>query len=355
MLDLISRRSLLCGMTASLTVAACARGQSEAQSVELAPGWVSGPDLPIRLQEIYPAVLDETIYVVGGLSPDEPPGPIGISDRVFALAPGATRWSERARLPIATHHPNVIAIGGRLYAVGGFNASQGSGWSMTRAVQIYDPQRNRWNRGPDMPLPFGETVMGLINGQLHVVTGRRPSGARNRDWSDHADTNAHILLDPATGHWSSAMPAPTARNSATSAVLDDRLHVIGGRTVSGGNTNAHEVYDPADNRWTRLAPLPQPSAGPLGAGGLAAAVLDGTIYVFGGEWFDSAGGGVYAQVWAYDSDADQWDEIGFMPTPRHGLGAVVSNGRIYTIAGASRAGGNQTRSSVEIFTPGSSS
>jgi N-acetylneuraminic acid mutarotase len=300
----VSRRAVLTGLSASIAATACSEARTGFQATDLGAGWQSGPDLPIRVQEIYPAALDGIIYVAGGLSPDEEPGPIGISDRLFALNTETGQWRERARLPIATHHPNLIAIGDRIWSIGGFNAREGGGWTMSRTVRTYDPERDRWESGPDMPYPFAETTMGVINGRLHVVTGRRPSAARNRDWTDHADTNAHIVLDPATGNWTGAAPAPTARNSAAAVVLNDRLHVIGGRTVSGGNTLVHEIFDASANRWTKLAPLPVPSEGPHGAGGLASAVIGEAIYVFGGEWFDNAGGGVYTQVWAYDSAGD---------------------------------------------------
>ncbi|MFP4519928.1 MAG: Kelch repeat-containing protein [Oceanicaulis sp.] len=346
---MFSRRAVLTGAGASLMLSACARGQSGGEA--LAPGWTAGPDLPIRVQEIYPAVLNGSIYVGGGLSPDAGSGPIGISDRVFALTPGAARWRERARLPLAVHHPNLVALEGYLYAVGGFTAENGGAWSMSRAVRVYDESRNRWSAGPDMPHPFAETVAAELDGRLHVVTGRRPAGGANRRWSDHADTNAHIVLDPAAGAWFTAPPAPTARNSAAGAALAGRLHVVGGRTVTGGNTPVHEIYDPSGERWTSAAPLPEPVAGPRGAGGLAAAVLGDALYVFGGEWFDNAGGGVYRQVWVFDTVEDRWREAGAMPTPRHGLGAVTLGDAIYTIAGAAQAGGDETRAAVEVFRP----
>jgi N-acetylneuraminic acid mutarotase len=350
----LSRRQALTGAGASLALAACARGQDgsgPAAGTALAPGWAAGPALPIRVQEIYPAALGETVYVAGGLSPDEGSGPIGLSDRMFALEPGATRWRERAPLTLPTHHPNLVALEGELYAIGGFTAANGGGWTMSAAVRVYNPERNRWTGGPNMAAPYAETVAGVIDDRIHVVTGRRPAGQANADWGDHADTNAHIVLDAASGNWSTAAPAPSARNSAAGAVIDGQLHVIGGRTVTGGNTAAHEVYDPARDAWERAAPLPEPVSGPRGAGGLAAAALDGRIYVFGGEWFDNSGGGVYAQVWAYDPASDAWTLAGAMPTPRHGLGAVTANGAIWTIAGAARAGGNATSAAVEVFTP----
>ena len=107
---MLSRREALTGLGASLTVAACARGQDTglpAPGAELAPDWTAGPALPIRVQEIYPTVLNDVLYLAGGLSPDEGDGQIGISDRVFALEPGARRWRERARLPVPIHHPNL--------------------------------------------------------------------------------------------------------------------------------------------------------------------------------------------------------------------------------------------------------
>ena len=351
---ILSRREALTGIGASLTAAACARGQDgdgPTPGAALAPGWTAGPALPIRVQEIYPAVLNGVMYVAGGLSPDAGDGGIGISDRVFALEPGARRWRARARLPAPVHHPNLVGLEREVYAIGGFTAGNGGAWTMSSAVRVYNPSRDRWSRGPDLPAPYAETVCAAINDRIHVVTGRRPAGSSNSEWPHHADTNAHIVLDAASGNWTTAAPAPTARNSAAGAVVEGRLHVIGGRTVSGGNTAVHEVYDPGGDRWETAAPLPEPETGPRGAGGLAAAVLNREIFVFGGEWFDSTGGGVYAQVWTYDRQADAWREVTRMPTPRHGLGAVTLDNRIWTIGGAARAGGNETRAAVEVFAP----
>ncbi|MEO1037989.1 MAG: kelch repeat-containing protein [Pseudomonadota bacterium] len=348
----LTRRQALTGIAATGFAAACAPAQDAAPSpADLMPGWRSAPDLPIRVQEIYPAVHDGALFVAGGLSPDIGGGRIGLSDRVFSLLPGATRWRELPRLPVATHHPNCVSFGGAVFAIGGFTARQGGAWSMSDQVRVFDFERNQWRAGPDLPTPYAETVAAAVGVNLHLVTGRRPAGMTNANWSDHADSNAHLVLEPGTSVWRTRAPAPTARNSAAGAVLGGRLHVIGGRTVSGGNSDAHEVYDAERDGWDRLAPLPQPEAGPRGAGGLAAAELGGRLYAFGGEWFDNSGGGVYAQVWAYDPVADAWQEIGRMPTPRHGLGAVTLQGAIYTIGGAAAAGGNLTSAAVEVLEP----
>ena len=135
-------------------------------------------------------------------------GRIGISDRVFSLAPGADRWREQARLPVPLHHPNLVGLEGLVYAVGGFTAQTGGMWAMSNGVRVFDPGRNQWRNGPAMAEPYAETVCVALNGRLHVVTGRRPAGLTNKAWSDHADTNAHIVMDPAAQTWSVAAPAP---------------------------------------------------------------------------------------------------------------------------------------------------
>lgn len=346
---MVSRREMLTGLGAS-ALALSLSERSAAQSASTG-AWGTGPDLPLRVQEIYPAMLDGVIYLAGGLSPDVDRGRIGVSDRVFSLSPGAGRWQERPRLPVPLHHPNLVALEGLVYAVGGFTAQTGGMWAMSEGVRVFDPQRNSWRTGPAMPQPYAETVASVLNGRLHVVTGRRPAGLSNKAWSDHADTNAHIVLDPAAQVWTTAAPAPTARNSAAGAELNGRLHVVGGRTVSGGNTPVHEAYDPQSDQWETRAPLPEPEAGPRGAGGLACASLNGALYAFGGEWFDNSGGGVYAQVWRYDPQSDSWTEMARMPTPRHGLGAVTVGDRIATLAGAAQPSGVQTSARLEWFTP----
>ncbi|WP_440959503.1 Kelch repeat-containing protein [Oceanicaulis sp. LC35] len=346
---MLSRRETFTGIGAgALALTLAGRGMAQESPEAL---WRDGPDLPMRVQEIYPAVLDDVIYVAGGLSPDVGGGRIGVSDRVFSLAPDAVSWRERPRLPVPLHHPNLVGLEGLVYAVGGFTAQTGGLWAMSEGVRVFDPDRNRWRNGPAMPQPYAETVAVAINGRLHVVTGRRPAGLSNKAWGDHADTNAHIVLDPAAQVWTTAAPAPTARNSAAGAELNGRLHVVGGRTVSGGNTPAHEAYDPQSDSWEVRAPLPQPEAGPRGAGGLACASVEGALYVFGGEWFDNSGGGVYAQVWRYDPQSDSWSDMGRMPTPRHGLGAVTVRNVIATIAGAAQPSGNQTTAKLDWFTP----
>ena len=50
----------------------------------------------------------------------------------------------------------------------------------------------------------------------------------------------------------------TARSEITSAVLDNKVYVIGGFENGRSPTPEAEVYDPIANKWTVVAPLQQP-------------------------------------------------------------------------------------------------
>ena len=89
-----------------------------------------------------------------------------------------------------------------------------------------------------------------------------------------------------------------------------------------------------------------------GAGGNAAGVIDGDLYVFGGEYFEPRPGGVKSAVWRYSPSRDAWDQVSEMQTPRHGLGGVTMGEAIHLVAGATRPSGNGTSDIVETVRMG---
>lgn len=303
--------------------------------------WQAVSALPWATQEVYGTVWNEQIVVAGGLrsGPD--------SDRQFTTLAGTARfdpatetWTEGPDLPDPRHHIVLGTAGGTVYGFGGFiDESRGNPFAFREDIYAFDG--TEWGRIGAMPTPLGETVALSLSNRIHLVTG----SLHGSDAS--GATGTHLVYDPDGDTWAEARPAPTARSSATGAVIDGQLYVAGGRTTEDGVTNlgALERYDPATDEWTELRPLPQPS------GGLNGAALNGTLYVFGGEHFDE-GGGVYGHTWAYDPAADEWTEMPPMPTPRHGLAGVALDGRVFAVGGNTAAGiGAATASTVEALVP----
>jgi N-acetylneuraminic acid mutarotase len=99
---------------------------------------------------------------------------------------------------------------------------------------------------------------------------------------------------------------------------------VGGRAPS--NTAALEAFSTATNGWERLPDMP------TARGGIAAAALNGKLYVFGGE-----NPGVFPHTEEYDPAQRAW-RLADMTTPRHGMGAVTVADAIHVIGGGTRAG-----------------
>ena len=134
----------------------------------------------------------------------------------------------------------------------------------------------------------------------------------------------------------------TPRDHLAVGVVNGKLYAIGGRINGHHDRNAsnNEEYDPLSDRWKALPPMPTVRSG------IAAASLDGKVFVFGGETSRST----HREVESYDPQKHRWQRWAPMPTARHGFGVALLGRSIYVIAGGPKPGA--TFSSVnEVFTP----
>jgi N-acetylneuraminic acid mutarotase len=117
-----------------------------------------------------------------------------------------------------------------------------------------------------------------LNGKLYVI------GGFVEGWTPTDEVHEY---DPASDRWQRLAALPTTRGALAAAALDGKIHAVGGIGWCSRNTPAHEVYDPAANRWTGLAYVPKArdhlAVAATARSGVAAAVLEGRIFVFGGD------------------------------------------------------------------------
>ncbi|MEM9667411.1 MAG: kelch repeat-containing protein [Pseudomonadota bacterium] len=361
MTQIFSRRQALL-LTGAAFFASCVENKAISAPESTVPtarsgsGWSSGVPLLVPTQEIYPCVHNGAIHLAGGFFAEN--GQIvAPADAHYAWRPGDAAWTRGVSLRRQRHHPQLVSWRGGLFALAGFETPsedqiwvmQSSGWRLLGHVFPPDGPaitiEPAWFEVSRLPRPCAEAVVGVTgDGNLHLAGGRTPKGSANAQWIDHTDTDHHYILTDLDVAWETAAPCLTKRNSASGDVIDGNLHIVGGRTVEGGNVAVHEVYDYREDRWRTAAPMPQ------GQGGLAAAAVGGRLYAFGGEFFDGDGG-VYSEAYSYNTASDRWTRLPDMPNPRHGLGAVALNGELYVIGGALEVGGNGTTTVVDIYTP----
>ena len=125
--------------------------------------------------------------------------------------------------------------------------------------------------------------------------------------------------------WMRAAPMPTARSEMAAAALDGRIYVAGG-IAQWGTTAAFEAYDAALDRWEELPPLPEPGHH------LAAAATDDRIYVTGG-YTNLLFSEITDRAWAYDAGARTWARIADLPAPRAAHGMAAIEGKLYVVGG----------------------
>jgi hypothetical protein len=99
------------------------------------------------------------------------------------------------------------------------------------------------------------------------------------------------------------------------------------------------VYDPQTNTWSSRTPMPTARSG------IAAAVVNNELWVFGGEDL----GGLHGQVEVYNPLSNTWRRLPDMPLPRHGIWASVIGNQIYIPGGGAVEGLAPTRTN-QIFT-----
>ena len=192
-------------------------------------------------------------------------------------------------------------------------------------VERYDPVSNTWVGRAAMPTARYGTSAVTLNGKIYVIGGVNASNVISKIVE---------VYDPINDDWSTATSMPTARTRlAAVAGPDGKIYAIGGSTSSTldltGYTSVVEVYTPGTDSWTSVAPMETPRVG------LAAAVSGGKIYAFGGYGDPPSYTPRYLMtVEVYNPTNNTWSSSPSMKTTRYGLAAAsTSNGLIYLIGG----------------------
>ncbi len=229
-----------------------------------------------------------------------------------------SRWEMRAPLPRPRSRLALVALDGRLYAIGGEGPE-----GVSDAVYAYDPAKNSWALRARKPTPVSNLGAAVITGKIYTVGGCTQDGRA----SDVLE-----IYDPVRDVWSSGRPLPSPRCAHAVAAAAGRLYVFGGWD---GERYVPDVwaYDPGADAWERVAELS------VARGFLAATGLDHAIYVVGG--YD--GRREYALAQRFDPatethDEPAWEDLPAMTAPRGGLALAAEGGALYAIGGGWRGG-----------------
>jgi N-acetylneuraminic acid mutarotase len=289
---------------------------------EVSPAWNNGEEMPTPRDEAQAVAIGDKIYVMGGA--DYSKNLTGTRfDEVEIYDTQKNKWTTSTKpMPLAIDHGAAAAYNDKIYVVGGFI----EGRVPTNKLFIYDTIKDEWKEGEPMSSPRAAFAAQFVNGTLYVVGGLNNS---------YLPLNTMEAYNPQSNTWTSKAPMPTVRHHLELGIIDGKLFAIGGRILGDGvppedikqhlsNFNRNEMYNPQTDKWS----VKQPMLDKLAAFGIASA--NGQIYIFGGQGID---GGYLDSVEKYNPLTDKWNYEPPMPSKREGLEAVTVGNKIYTLGG----------------------
>ncbi|MEM6455259.1 MAG: PQQ-binding-like beta-propeller repeat protein [Acidobacteriota bacterium] len=222
----------------------------------------------------------------------------------------------------------LVAHGTRVCRVGGLDARNAKGEPedliSIDEVICYDPANRTWTALPPLPMPRSSHDAAVDGDRLYVGGGWQLRGAGNEPvW--HRDL---LVLDLAaeTPAWRSIEQPFEPRRALTVAVLDGKVHVMGGLGAEGTSTRV-DVYDAIADRWHEGPALPAPE-GRMKGFGASAFTIDGRILL------SLSDGTVHALA----AGADAWDTVGQLETQRFFHRLLPHDDRVLFVGGANREG-----------------
>ena len=200
-------------------------------------------------------------------------------------------------------------VGGRVFVFGGYTVAEDGSEKSMPDVAVYEPTRDAWSRGADMPLPVDDAVSGVWEHSLiYLVSG----------WHDTGNVAEVQIFDAAANMWTRATPIlgkPVFGHSG-SIVGDDIIYLGGSKIVEGqprfvvDRAAWRGRIDGADPTHITWEPVPHLPGAPLYRA--AGATLGGLVvlaggtdnpYNYNGIGYDGAPSSPSRQLLAYDGRA----------------------------------------------------
>ncbi len=231
---------------------------------------------------------------------------------ISSASTAANSWTKKASMPTARAYLGVATVNGKIYAIGGSTFSEtgscstgaGYGGDEVSSNEMYNPNTDTWVT--KNPIPTARAAFGLVAYQslIYCVGGYSLQGNNYGPpdtFPPYHDVAATEVYNPLTDTWTEQAPMPSPRYAIAANVVNGKIYVFGGWSMDSFAANQSvpnltQVLDIKSNTWSVVVPPPLPLSSP------ASAVLDGKIYLLGQN-----------QTWesnsvpmVYDSTSNNW-------------------------------------------------
>lgn len=173
-----------------------------------------GPDLPVPLIHLSATMVGASVFVIGGVT--RKPNEVGgkAVNQAWECAPPYNRWTPCAPMPLAVGNAAAIAVGERIYMLGGYDQRRAHA-----ITQIYTPATDDWELGPPPPIPLSAHAAASANGRVFV-------------FGDYTNQDSVLGLDTNSEEWRNLSVPFTPRRHVRATTVGDRIIVAGGNQSS---------------------------------------------------------------------------------------------------------------------------
>jgi N-acetylneuraminic acid mutarotase len=207
--------------------------------------WRERANLPRGANHIAAVGLDGKLYAIGGFSQQN----FNAIADVSVFDPATNSWTAAAPLPQPLGSMAAAAVDGVIHAIGGATGTTNDNRHTIAVHYIYDPKTNKWTESTPLPFPREHFNLIALGGKLYAI------GGRIENFSQNMQTVYSLDLKEKGATWRALPLMPIARSGTQAAVLDNKIFVFGGERF-GGVFNATEMFDPVTDRWSDLTPMP---------------------------------------------------------------------------------------------------
>lgn len=264
--------------------------------------WREVTEMPIKRDAHAAAILNGSPHISGGY--DEQGQKL---DSVYFLDTKTASWKQLPSMTVARCRHQMVAVGGGLYAIGGLVSKVAGQHQHRRSsfMERYDPIRAAWTMLPDPREPRYGFTSAVMDNKIYIMGGLKLDGLR---------TTVVERFDVETGAWDVAAPMLTPRAYLCSAVVEGKIYAIGGSDDTNRPSDLTEIYDPTTNTWGAGPRMNSPRCD------AGAVTLNGLVWIMGGEDEED----YLASVETYDPVARCWQQGMPMTDPKSALIACVA-------------------------------
>ena len=284
--------------------------------------WSTPAPLEIARSHAPTANYKGKLYVFGGGGPN-----FQSLNSTVCYNPNTDKWTELSPMPTLRSGAVAATLDDRIYVIGGGFRQEDGNFRFLRTVDIYFPETDTWESGPDMIEPHDYPAVAVLNDQIYVLGGHHPDATQGGPKTDPGFDFCE-RFDPSNNTWESIAPLPTPRFALSAVVMNGKIYAMGGvafKPEGFNNFTIIETYDHETDSWSSddSFALPWPAAG------LGAAMAADKLYIFGGYSDDD----IHNRTSCYNPATRSWITAAELPAPVAAMGVGTIGDTIYSIGG----------------------